>query len=124
MYKRQALAGEPVDDDPASAALREDVAAMLSGGAEDGTDLAHPAIAYVVVHGDRESRSELMSTLDSSPLLEKVTEGSEGGTWRVIDALPRAVVTGGEEPIALDSGVVDAQGEIAPAEEELSLIHI
>ena len=117
-----ALAGEPVDDDPASAALREEVAAMLSGGAEDGTDLAHPAIAYVVVHGDRESRPELMSTLDSSPMLEKVTEGSEGGTWRVIDALPRAVVTGGEEPIALDSGVVDAEGEIAPAEEERTVV--
>ena len=117
-----ALAGEPVDDDPASAGLREDVAAMLSGGAEDGTDLADPAIAYVVVHGDRESRPELMSTLDSSPLLEKVTEGSEGGTWRVIDALPRAVVTGGEEPIALDSGVVDAEGEIAPADEERTVV--
>lgn len=110
------LSGGPFDIDPASTALREDVAVMLSGGGdEDDPALAHPAIAYVVVTGGRETQTDLMGTLDASPLLEKVTEGTNGGTWRVIESMPRAVVLGGEEPLALAGEVVDAHGAVPAA---------
>lgn len=116
------LAGEDVDGDPASAALRETVATLLSPGAgvtqesEGEHAAAHPAVSYVVVQGSPGEQSELMRTLDSSTGLEKVTEGTGGGMWRVIDTSPRAIVTGGEEPVALASGVIDAAGTI-PAED-------
>ena len=116
-------AGAAVDGDPASTALRETVAGMLSSdGAESGEEpagsAAHLAVAYVVVQGDLDEQAELMRTLDSSPQLEKVTEGARGGMWRVIDSAPRAVVTGGSEPTMLSSGVIEASGEIPVDEAE------
>ncbi|HJG52104.1 MAG TPA: hypothetical protein K8U89_08560, partial [Brachybacterium faecium] len=48
--------------------------------------------------------------------LEKVTESTHGGMWRVIDADPRAAVVGGEAPVPLASEVIDAQGKV-PAED-------
>ena len=118
-------AGQAVDDDPASAALRETVAGMLSGDggpagmdAGDGEEraVAHLAIAYVVVPGDPAQQQELMHTLDSSAQLEKVTESSRGGLWRVVDAEPRALVAGGAAPLPLASDVIEASGTI-PAED-------
>lgn len=118
--------------DPASEALREEVVAMLSGTTDassaDGSDpaaagtsangdpLAHLAVAYVVVRGDLDAQSSLLGALDTSSDLEKVTEGAQGGMWRVIDAAPRARVVGGGEPIALTSAAIDAHGQI-PAED-------
>lgn len=113
-------AGEPVDGDPASTALREGVAAVLSSavGGEDGERAAVSdlAVSYVVVRGDLDEQAGLMGVLDSSTELEKVTEGSRGGMWRVIDAAPRAVVRGGGTPIPLDSAAVDAEGTV-PADD-------
>src|SRR5699024_12435328 len=57
-----------------------------------------------------------MGVLDSSTELEKVTEGTRGGIWRVIDAAPRAVVRGGDTPIPLDSAAVGAEGRV-PADD-------
>ncbi|GAA4521619.1 hypothetical protein GCM10023160_08720 [Brachybacterium paraconglomeratum] len=116
--------GRPVDDDPASAALRDTVAGMLSGGSQAGQNaeeggeraVAHLAIAYVVVPGDPSQQQELMRALDSSTQLEKVTESSRGGLWRVVAAAPRALVAGGEAPLPLASDVIEAAGTI-PAED-------
>ncbi|MGP9539008.1 hypothetical protein ACT3SP_13425 [Brachybacterium sp. AOP43-C2-M15] len=111
--------GGGADGDPASAALRETVAEMLSPGSaeeEDGRADSHLALSYVVVQGGAGDQSGLMRTLDASTGLEKVTEGTRGGMWRVIDSAPRAVVIGGSAPLPLASGVVDASGRI-PAED-------
>ena len=118
------LAGSAADADPASTALREDVAAMLSGssGAAAAPGTADAAISYVVVPGDRESSSGLRGTLDSSPLLEKVTEGTTGGMWRVIDAAPRAVVLGGESPVVLESALIDAHGTLEAEPSERTVV--
>jgi GT2 family glycosyltransferase len=122
------LAGDPADADPASTALREEVAAMLAGGAgaaggDAGEEaLAHPAISYVVVQGDLEAQSGLMGTLDGSPLLEKVTEGTTGGMWRVVDTAPRAVVVGGQDEIPLASGIIDAHGTLDAAGAERTVV--
>nr|WP_245349230.1 hypothetical protein [Brachybacterium fresconis] len=118
--------GAAIDEDPADAALRQAVARMLSTGADPGADgeeaTSALAIGYVVVEGDTGEQTELVSTLDASTLLEKVTEGSRGGMWRVIDAAPRAVVLGGEEPVALSSGVIGATGEIPTADAERTVL--
>ena len=118
------LAGSAADADPASTALREDVAAMLSdsSGAAAAPGTADAAISYVVVPGDRESSSGLRGTLDSSPLLEKVTEGTTGGMWRVIDAAPRAVVLGGESPVVLESALIDAHGTLEAEPSERTVV--
>lgn len=114
-------AGEPVDEDAGSTALREAVAGALSsapsGEGEERMALSELAVGYVVVRGDLEQQTELMGILDSSTELEKVTEGARGGMWRVIDAAPRAVVLGGENPLPISSGAIDAEGSV-PAEED------
>ncbi|WP_422115082.1 glycosyltransferase family 2 protein [Brachybacterium sp. UNK5269] len=116
-------AGEPLDGDAASGALREAVAGMLSAGAGADEQSAAPlAIAYVVVPGDPAEQSELLRMLDASGMLEKVTEGSRGGMWRVIEAAPRAVVTGGTAPVPLPSGIIDAGGAIPGAEAERTVV--
>lgn len=121
-------AGETVDADPASAALRETVAGMLSrdvaaDGEQDGAGpAAHLAVAYLVVQGDPAEQAELIRTLDSSPQLEKVTEGTRGGMWRVIDSAPRAVVTDGTDVTALSSTVVEAAGEIPAQDAERTVV--
>nr|WP_245354779.1 hypothetical protein [Brachybacterium sacelli] len=121
-----ASSGTAIDEDPADAALRQAVARMLSSGAdptEEGDQAtAGLAIAYVVVEGEPSEHSELVSTLDTSTLLEKVTEGSRGGMWRVIDSAPRAVVLGGDEPVALSSGIIGATGEIPAADAERTVL--
>src|SRR5699024_8930828 len=113
-------AGEPVDADPASTALREGVAGVLSsavGGDDDErATVSDLAVSYVVVRGDLDQQDELMGVLGSSTELEKVTEGTRGGMWRVIDAAPRAVVRGGDAPIPLDRRAVDAEGTV-PADD-------
>ncbi|AXK45532.1 hypothetical protein [Brachybacterium saurashtrense] len=127
---RTVLAGEAVDSDPASDALREAVAGLLSEGGvadadgEDGEPAAAGdlAISYVVVRGDLEGQSALKGVLDASTELEKVTEGTTGGMWRVIDAAPRAVIVGGEEPVALDSTAVAAGGAVPAAEDGRTLV--
>ncbi|WP_114855578.1 hypothetical protein [Brachybacterium sp. YJGR34] len=116
-------AGEDLDGDPASAALRETVAGLLSdGAATTEEDAATQAIAYVVVQGDPEEQALLREQLDSSTALEKVTEGAQGGMWRVLDASPRAVVTGGASPVALASGVIDASGTVPVEDAERTVI--
>src|SRR5699024_6861215 len=113
-------AGEPVDADPASTALREGVAGVLSsavGGDDDErATVADLAGAYVVVPGDCAQRDGLLAACASSTELEKVTEGTRGGMWRVVDAAPRAVVRGGDTPIPLDSAAVNAEGTV-PADD-------
>lgn len=115
------LSGEPVDGDAGSAALREGVAAVLSSAApgddpEERAAVSELAISYVVVRGDLEDQADLSAVLDSSTELEKVTEGATGGMWRVLDAAPRAVVRGGDSPVPLASGAIDAEGTV-PAED-------
>lgn len=116
-------AGRPVDADAGSEALREAVAGLLSSaGAADGEEadrraVSDLAVSYVIVRGDLEAQAGLRGSLDASTELEKVTEGTQGGMWRVIDAAPRAVVVGGADPVALDSGAVEATG-LLPAEDE------
>ena len=92
---------------------------MLSTGTEGAgpddpraTTAASLAIAYVVVEGDPDEQLDLVRALDASTTLEKVTEGSRGGMWRVLGTAPRAVVVGGADPVALSSGVIDATGRI------------
>jgi GT2 family glycosyltransferase len=118
------LTGSAADGDAASAAVREDVAAMLSGTSGAATDpgTADAAISYVVVQGDRQAQSGLMTALDGSPLLEKVTEGTTGGMWRVVDAAPRAVVVGGEEPAPLASELIDAHGTLEASSAERTVV--
>lgn len=112
-----ARSDEAVDGDPASIALREAAATMLSSGAAgQGAATSTLAVGYVIVPGDTSQQLDLVDALDASDLLEKVTEGDGGGMWRVIDAAPRAVVTGGDEPIALSSEAVAASGTV-PAEQ-------
>ncbi|MGO2312679.1 hypothetical protein ACTXKH_07210 [Brachybacterium tyrofermentans] len=121
-------AGEMVDDDPAQGALRATVATMLSSGTEGaGPDdpeqaAASLAIAYVVVEGDPADQLDLVGALDSSSTLEKVTEGSRGGMWRVLGTAPRAVVVGGADPVALSSGVIDATGRIPADSSERTVV--
>ena len=100
---------------------------MLVGGssgapAAEEQSPSHLAISYVVVRGDPEQQATLMGTLDSSPLLEKVTESAGGGMWRIIAAEPRAVVVGGEDPVPLASRAVTARGEIPPADAERTVV--
>src|SRR5690606_13982426 len=42
--------------------------------------------------------------------------------WRVIEAAPRAVVTGGTAPVPLPSGIIDAGGAIPGAEAERTVV--
>ena len=114
--------GDPVDEDPGSVALREAVATMLSGGSGEETVTATLAVGYVFVPGDTSEQLDLVESLDASDMLEKVTEGDGGGMWRVIDASPRAVVTGGAEPIALSSGAVEASGTIPADQSERTVV--
>ncbi|MEE1649593.1 hypothetical protein V1260_02180 [Brachybacterium sp. J144] len=122
-----ARAGE-VDADPASTVLRDTVALMLSSGADPAEAdalreaTASLAVAYVVVEGDPVEQQDLMATLDASSTLEKVTEGTRGGMWRVVDSPPRAVVTGSEGSIALASEAIDVSGRVEPAAEERTVI--
>ena len=118
------------DVEPRRTRARGPAAAHAAGDASDGapsTPSAAPgtadaAISYVVVPGDRESSSGLRGTLDSSPLLEKVTEGTTGGMWRVIDAAPRAVVLGGESPVVLESALIDAHGTLEAEPSERTVV--
>lgn len=120
--------GGPVDDDPADSALRASVAAMLSTGEDTtGADEADQAaaslaIAYVVVEGDPVDQMELVDALDSSSALEKVTEGALGGMWRMLGTSPRAVVVGGESPVPLSSGIIDATGRIPADSSERTVV--
>lgn len=116
-------AGAALDEDPGSTALRETVATMLSSGASaDDAATSALALGYLIVPGDPAEQVELVDTLDASDSLEKVTESAGGGMWRVIDAAPRAVVTGGEEPIALSSSVVEATGALPAEDDERTVV--
>lgn len=114
-------AGEPVDSDPGSEALRRAVTGILApGGAAEPTDPL--ALAYVIVPGSPEDSAGLVDTLDSSSAVEKVTQNSSGGMWRVIDATPRAWLEGPGQPQLIPSGVIGAAGEITASEEPRTLV--
>lgn len=117
-------AGEPVDGDPGSNALREAVATLLTSAtpAEDAPTLTTLAVSYVVVPAEAGDQTELLHTLDSSTQLEKVTQGATGSLWRVLDASPRAAVIGGETPVALASGAVDVTGTLPAEDTERTLV--
>lgn len=104
--------------DPASAALREAAAQLLSPGAvADGEALRTLAIGYVVVPGEAEQQRDLVDALDSSTVLEKVTQTTSGGLWRVADAAPRARVTTASDSTAqgtaLRSDTITASGRVS-----------
>lgn len=113
------LGGE-LGSDAGSEALREDVAEMLATGDDAGPEAA--AVAYVVVPGAAEDHPALVSALDASTALEKVTETADGGLWRVIDTHPRAEIRGEDGTVPLASGVIDAEGTIAAADAERTLV--
>jgi GT2 family glycosyltransferase len=120
-----ARTGEAVDGDPGSTALREAAGELLtSDPASDPTRLRTLAVGYVVVPGAAADAPDLTDALDSSPQLEKVTEGSTGALWRVVDPGARAVVRpAGDSPAAEDeqtvpSSIIDASGEVPAADGE------
>lgn len=125
------LTGEQIDADPGSTALRDAVAVMLTGsgdsaepdaGSAGDSGLSALALSYVVVPGDPSEQDELVSALDASTLLEKVTASSSGGMWRVIDATPNAHVRDGDEVVPLSSGAVGAQGEVPAADDARTVV--
>ncbi|UYG15699.1 hypothetical protein BRM3_08585 [Brachybacterium huguangmaarense] len=106
--------GGTPDDDPASRALLAASGGLIAGDA-DADALRTLAVSYVTVPGAPDEHPALVTALDSSPLLEKVTANSTGSLWRVIDQRPRAALSGEEEDdVLIASDVVDAQGRIAP----------
>ncbi len=104
--------GGTPDDDPASHALLAASGGLVAGDA-DADALRTLAVSYVTVPGAPDDHPALVSALDSSPLLEKVTANSTGSLWRVIDQRPRANLSGEEgDDVLIASEVVDAQGRI------------
>jgi hypothetical protein len=113
-----------VDPDEADADLAEIVASLALGASADaGERLAEHAVGVVVVppgHGD--ARDGLVSRLDGTAGLERVTENSTGTVWRVAPRdegpVARATVVSAEG-VPLDSlasaGVV-ARGPIGAGE--------
>ncbi|UQN30066.1 hypothetical protein [Brachybacterium kimchii] len=121
--------GAAVDEDPASTALREATGELLTAdAASDPVRLRTLGVGYVVVPGSSQDAPALTDALDASPQLEKVTEGSSGGMWRVVDAGSRVVIRpAGEDPsaddeTALASGVLDAEGDVAVAQGERTVV--
>ncbi|WP_152354386.1 hypothetical protein [Brachybacterium subflavum] len=117
--------GTAVDEDAASNALRVATGELLTAdAASDPVRLRTLGVGYVVVPGSSQDAQALTDALDASPQLEKVTEGSGGGMWRVVDAGSRAVIRpAGDDPsaddeTALESGVLDAEGDVASAQGE------
>lgn len=83
------LAGEAaVLADPAADALAETVAAIVTGSATGaGELLAAHAIAVVLVPPSADvdaARTRLVSQLDATPGLARVTENESGAIWRVV----------------------------------------
>lgn len=122
-------AGESIDADPASAALRAASGQLLSAGAPaEPAALRTLAIRYVVVPGAAEDSQALVDALDSSPQLEKVTQNTTGGLWRVVEPGSRALVRPvGEIPDpALEEQVpsllIDAGGQVAPSAEDRLIV--
>ena len=76
----------------------------------------------MIVPGSPEDSAGLVDTLDSSSAVEKVTQNSSGGMWRVIDATPRAWLEGPGQPQLIPSGVIGAAGEITASEEPRTLV--
>ncbi len=115
--------GKAPDADAGDSALREAASALLSRGAVDSpAALRTLAIGYVVVPGDEADNAALISALDASPALEKVTQTVNSALWRVADAAPRAEVRDGSATIPLRSQTVTAQGDISAAEHERTLV--
>lgn len=110
--------------DPAAASLQEVVAGLSTGTATDvPARLAEHAIAVVVVPpadsdvagpSDETARADLVSLLDETPGLERVTENDSGVVWRVstvADAPARVVLQDAEglvTPVAAATVTVDA----------------
>jgi GT2 family glycosyltransferase len=124
-----ARAGESVDGDAGSSALREATGELLTAdAASDPVRLRTLAVGYVVVPGSMQDAHALTDALDASPQLEKVTEGSAGGMWRVVDAGSRVVIRpAGDDPSAdnettIASGVLDAEGDVASAQGERTVV--
>ncbi|MFC0674475.1 hypothetical protein [Brachybacterium hainanense] len=99
-----------VDVDPASSALRAGTAQLLgTAAAPGGEGLNLLGIEYVVVPGPLEEQEALIGALDSSPRLEKVTQTTTGGLWRLVDAAPRAWI--GTPRLDADGAVLDAAAD-------------
>jgi len=90
--------------DPAAGEVDEIVARLVRGATADvSADLGALAVADVLVpplgsdagSGARVARDRLVATLDSTPGLERVTQGASGTLWRTqtVDATAPAAVT-------------------------------
>ncbi|MGY5765935.1 hypothetical protein ACXET9_12125 [Brachybacterium sp. DNPG3] len=115
-------AGEVVDGDAGSEAVRAAVARMLSSSGAEAED-ATLAVSYVLVGGDLSAQTDLVAALDASTGLEKVTVNSAGGMWRVIDSRERAVVLdadGTATPLA--SSLVGATGSVSSSSAERTIV--
>lgn len=99
------------------ARLARATAALLAAD-PDPAGLQGLAVGYVVVPGDPDADPALITALDTSPLLEKVTQGSSGSLWRVIDQHGRATI-GAAEPgqarSGLDASLIEVDAEIGPS---------
>lgn len=105
------------DADPASGVPLDASARLLSGDA-DTAPLRDLAVGYVVVPATAPDAAPLVTALDASPLLERVTEGRQGTLWRVVDQRPRATLGASAEGgprIPLSSDVIDAEGTVTAA---------
>lgn len=114
-------AGEAVDADPGSESLRQAVTGILAPTGEAGA-VNSLALAYVIVPGDPQESAGLVETLDASTAVEKVTQNSGGGMWRVIDATARVRIDGPDTSQALPSDVIGASAPIEAADSTRTVV--
>lgn len=92
-------------------------AALLSGD-DDAGALRDLAVGYVLVPGAPEADPAVLTALDASPLLERVSQGARGSLWRVAGAAPRATISADGatgDRAALPSGPIDIETTLAAA---------
>ncbi|GAA1712184.1 hypothetical protein [Brachybacterium phenoliresistens] len=120
-----------VGTDPGTTALRESAAQLLSSSPPDAASVDAMrllGIEYIVVPGSLGEQEALASALDSSPRLEKVTQTTTGGLWRLVDSAPRAWAgrtgqqAGASETVPIGSQVITAEGTVDAADEERVLV--
>ncbi|WP_234991938.1 glycosyltransferase family 2 protein [Brachybacterium nesterenkovii] len=119
--RAQGTDGSAKDD----AAVLRTTAALLASDT-DPTGLQDLAVGYVLVPGDPEQDPALITALDTSSLLEKVTQGTGGSLWRVIDQHGRATIGAtapGQPREDLAASVIDVEAPVgaAPAMRTVSL---
>lgn len=103
--------------DAADGALLSASSALLAGST-DAARLRDLAVGYVVVPSPARRDTTLITALDASPLLERVTEGSGGHLWRVVDPQARATLgsaRSGASRTVLASDVIDVHGRVPGA---------